>query len=231
MAHEPLSDDDACGMVARLRDAVVAHVVHGGNGAATGDVLDAISSRCYGGPHAVLNRDAIGGTPGGIEGVLAAMASHLGVAVVQWRGMWALDVLATDHATNQERIGDTPGALDGIVAGMRAHADAVDVQDFGMAALHILASNHVGNQHRMRASPQLLRLVASAADDGDDDDDDDVRDIAEELLEDLGLSPAQARAAAAKVGCHHSPPPSHTTHRHPTSAHTRARTRKHTDVA
>ena len=48
MANEPLSEEDARGMVARLRDVVAAHVVHGsGNGDAICVVLDAMRSACW----------------------------------------------------------------------------------------------------------------------------------------------------------------------------------------
>ena len=191
-----VSEDDARGMVARLRDAVAAHEAHGGNGDATCDALDAMSRRCWAGPYVGCNRCVIGGTPGVVEGVLAAMAAHLGVAGVQKAGVQVLRSLAVYTDVNRERIGDTPGALDTIVVGMQAHAGNGGAQFYGMLVLHELAHNHVGNQHRMRATPQVLRMVASATGGR-------AEGYALRVLQALGLSRTQAHAAAAKVRCRH----------------------------
>ena len=188
MAARRLSAEDALGMVARLCDAVAAHVAHGRS--APHAALYAIYDACADSGH---NRGAIGGTSRAIDGVLAAMASQLVDC-----GMMALYSLACDHAINQERIGDTTGAFGTMVAGMQAHAANIHVQTFGMQALDALAHNHVGNQHRMRASQQLLRLVALAAEGGLHVG---AKYDAGQVLEALGLSPTQAHAAAAKVRC------------------------------
>ena len=131
---------------------------------------------------------------------MAAMASHLGVVDVRMYAMAALCALAGNHAINQERIGDTTGALGEMVAGMEAHPGDWHVQYQGMSALHVLARHSVGNQHRMRASPQLLRLVVTAA---------QILGVevhAGAVLTALGMTGAQASAAAAKVSCHHRHP-------------------------
>ena len=211
-----LSNDDARGMVALLRDAVAAHVAHGGNNDATLAALVALRTACssYSTWLAGHNCGAIGGTPGAIEGLLAVFSSHLGVAGVHTAAMQALYWLAVNSAVNQERIGDTPGALQSIVASMKARARDADLQYYGIEALHTLASANTGNQHRMRTSPQLLRLVAAAADHDHDawrwEDAGHHKDRGEEVLTALDLSPAQARAAAAKVRCTH-PHPCHST--------------------
>ena len=202
-----VTDDDARGVVARLRDAVVADVAHGGNGDATRAALLAIYEACTHWQTCVSNCGAIGGTAGAIEGMVAAMASQLGVMKVQRGGMLAVYALACNHAINKERIGDTPGAFDAMVAGMQAHAGDGNVQYDGMLVLFILARNSFGNQHRMRATPQLLRLVASTADGGGPWDDaeeagEDIIELAEGILAALGMTQTLARAAAAKVRCH-----------------------------
>ena len=137
------------------------------------------------------------------------MAVHVDETQVLTAGLAALCSLAYDNTPNQERIGATPGAVDCVLAGMAAHVGEADVQGNGMMTLGVLALNNVGNQHQMRASSPLLHLLVFSAVGGRGGGGDGGRynlydarhgrGAGEAILRELGMSVAQARAAATKV--------------------------------